>query len=50
LVETRFGAARPVIEPPQPPLGRKPKPAPVIVEEPLVMVETRKPETVRPNL
>jgi len=43
LVETRPGAARPVSEP-APILGRKPKPAPLISEEPLVMVETRKPE------
>ncbi len=44
LVETRPGAARPVVEPPPQALGRKPKPAPAISEEPLIMVETRKPE------
>ncbi|MFN3883660.1 MAG: Rne/Rng family ribonuclease [Rhodocyclaceae bacterium] len=44
LVETTHAASRPAIEPPAQPLGRKPKPAPVISDEPLVMVETRKPE------
>lgn len=44
LVETRPGAARSVIEAPAQPLGRKPKPAAIISDEPLIMVETRKPE------
>ncbi len=44
LVETTKRPAAPPIEPPVQPLGRKPKPAPVIIDEPLVMVETRKPQ------
>ncbi|MFN4148383.1 MAG: Rne/Rng family ribonuclease [Rhodocyclaceae bacterium] len=44
MVETSRAAPRPAMEPPAQPLGRKPKPAPVISDEPLVMVETRKPE------
>ncbi|NWG31640.1 MAG: Rne/Rng family ribonuclease [Rhodocyclaceae bacterium] len=44
LVETSKAAPRPAIEPPPQPLGRKPKPAPVISNEPLIMVETRKSE------
>jgi len=43
LVETVTKTAAPIVVPPQP-LGRKPKPAPVIVDEPLQMVETQRRE------
>jgi len=40
--EKAAAAAESVIEPPAPQLGRRPRPAPVIVEEPLQQVETHK--------
>ncbi|MCX8086925.1 MAG: Rne/Rng family ribonuclease [Rhodocyclaceae bacterium] len=44
LVETKYPARAPAFEPPPQPLGRKPKPAPVIPDEPLQLIETRRPE------
>ncbi|WP_126445530.1 Rne/Rng family ribonuclease [Sulfuricystis multivorans] len=44
LVETTKRPTAAPVEPPVQPLGRKPKPAPLLSDEPLVMVETRKPE------
>ncbi len=41
LIETSGKASAPVVEAPVQALGRKPKPAPVIANEPLQMVETR---------
>jgi len=41
LVETRTATTAPQVQPPVQPLGRKPKPAPVISNEPLQMVETQ---------
>jgi len=41
LIETSGKASIPVVEAPAQPLGRKPKPAPVINNEPLQMVETQ---------
>jgi ribonuclease E len=41
LIETSGKASAPVMEAPVQPLGRKPKPAPVLANEPLQMVETQ---------
>ncbi len=41
LVETTSAAVTPPVAAPVQPLGRKPKPAPVLSDEPLQMVETR---------
>ncbi len=41
LIETSGKASTPVAEAPAQPLGRKPKPAPVLASEPLQMVETQ---------
>jgi ribonuclease E len=41
LIETSGAAPAPVMQTPAQPLGRKPKPAPVLNSEPLQMVETQ---------
>jgi ribonuclease E len=43
MIETAAGKAMPAAVTPEPakPLGRKPKPVPVITQEPLQMVETK---------
>ena len=41
MIETVAAAQPAAPEPMAPPLGRKPKPVPVVANEPLQMVETR---------